>query len=140
MEPEVNRDIVSLDMVKNVGCRDGTVSFTIRLREAAGDDGVIARLGGDEFAILLPPGSALSAEVVGGHLLTALVRPTLISGHTVSIGASVGVARWPDDGESVEALFEAADRALYAAKALARSGVAVEQRVVFDRRPQTKAA
>lgn len=34
LEPEVNRDIVSLGMVKNVACQDGTVSFTIRLREA----------------------------------------------------------------------------------------------------------
>jgi ATP-binding protein involved in chromosome partitioning len=34
LEPEVNRDIVSLDMVKNVGCHDGLVSFSIRLREA----------------------------------------------------------------------------------------------------------
>jgi ATP-binding protein involved in chromosome partitioning len=34
LEPEVSRDIVSLGMVKNVACRDGTVSFTIRLREA----------------------------------------------------------------------------------------------------------
>jgi ATP-binding protein involved in chromosome partitioning len=34
LEPEVNRDIVSLGMVKNVGCRDGTVSFVIQLREA----------------------------------------------------------------------------------------------------------
>ncbi len=34
LEPEVNRDIVSLGMVRNVACQDGTVSFTIRLREA----------------------------------------------------------------------------------------------------------
>jgi ATP-binding protein involved in chromosome partitioning len=34
LEPEVSRDIVSLGMVKNVACRDGTVSFTLRLREA----------------------------------------------------------------------------------------------------------
>lgn len=111
-----------------------------RLRDAAGDDAVVARLGGDEFAILLAPGSPLTAEAVGGHMLSALVRPTLIAGHSIAIGASVGVARWPEDGESVEALFEAADRALYAAKALARSGVAVEERVVFDLRPQARAA
>ena len=34
LEPEVSRDIVSLGMVKNVAFREGTVSFTIRLREA----------------------------------------------------------------------------------------------------------
>jgi predicted signal transduction protein with EAL and GGDEF domain len=38
----------------------------------------------------------------------------------VQVGASVGVAQWPDDGASADALFEHADRALYQAKAEAR--------------------
>lgn len=111
-----------------------------RLRDAAGDDAVVARLGGDEFAILLPPASGLTAEAVGGHMLSALVRPTLIAGHSIAIGASVGVARWPQDGEGTEGLFAAADRALYAAKALARAGVAVEKRVVLDSHSRAIAA
>lgn len=111
-----------------------------RLGAAAGDDAVVARLGGDEFAILLPPSSALTAEAVGGHMLSALARPAIIAGHSIAIGASVGVARWPHDGESIDALFAAADRALYDAKALARTGASSKDRVVFGQGPGAKAA
>lgn len=111
-----------------------------RLRDVAGDGGMVARLGGDEFAILLPPGSALSAQTVGGHMLGALVRPTVIAGHSIAITASVGVAGWPDDGGSIEALFEAADRALYAAKALARGGASVGKQGAFDPPSRANAA
>ena len=111
-----------------------------RLRAAAGDDAVVARLGGDEFAILLPPGSAIDPAAVGGHMLSALAPPARIAGHSIAISASVGVARWPGDGASAEDLFEAADRALYAAKALVKAGAEPMQRVVMDEPVQVRAA
>ena len=42
---------------------------------------------------------------------------TRICGHDIRIGASIGVATWPVDGRNADALFDTADRALYAAKA-----------------------
>ncbi len=101
---------------------------------------MVARLGGDEFAILLPPGSVIDPAAVGGHMLSALAPPARIAGHSIAISASVGVARWPGDGASAEELFEAADRALYAAKALVKAGAEPMQRVVMDEPVQSRAA
>jgi len=63
----------------------------------------VARLGGDEFAILMP--DAPSRDTVGEEadcLLSHLVEPVRIDGHTVHVSGSVGVALYPDDGEHVE--------------------------------------
>ncbi len=88
-----------------------------RLAAAAGPEADVARLGGDEFAVLMPSASTLSAEALPGALLTALVAPYPIEGKAVRIGGSAGVARWPEDGDSIKTLLDKADRALYAVKA-----------------------
>lgn len=92
-----------------------------RLRECVSDDGLVVRQGGDEFAVLIPPHSPLHSGAVADRLLIALVRPHLIDGVPVQVGASVGVAQWPDHGPDAADLFEFADRALYQAKAEARA-------------------
>ncbi|WP_285713748.1 sensor domain-containing diguanylate cyclase [Erythrobacter oryzae] len=91
-----------------------------RLSEVVGEDGLVVRQGGDEFAVLVPPHSRLQDAPLAERLLIALVRPHLIEGLSVSVGASVGVAQWPADGRDAEALFDFADRALYQAKAETR--------------------
>lgn len=88
-----------------------------RLAAAAGAEADVARLGGDEFAVLMPPTSVLPAEALPGVLLAALVAPYAIEGKAVRIGGSAGVARWPEDGATIKALLDKADRALYAVKA-----------------------
>jgi len=88
-----------------------------RLCGAGGDHAVVARLGGDEFAILIPCDSAIATHAIASHMLSALVPPHRICGHDIRVGASIGVATWPADGRSADALFDTADRALYAAKA-----------------------
>jgi diguanylate cyclase (GGDEF)-like protein len=92
-----------------------------RLREAVGDGGLVVRQGGDEFAVLIPAQSTLHDLPVADRLLIALVRPHVIEGVSVRVGASVGVAQWPADGADADALFDFADRALYQAKAAART-------------------
>jgi len=91
-----------------------------RLCEVVGDDGLVVRQGGDEFAVLIPPHSRLQDAPLAEHLLIALVRPHMIEGVAVSVGASAGVAQWPADGTDADALFDFADRALYQAKAETR--------------------
>ncbi|MEO9131903.1 MAG: diguanylate cyclase [Sphingomonas sp.] len=88
-----------------------------RLRKACGVNALAARIGGDEFAILVPAGSAISLPAVADHILSALVPPYQIEGHTLRVGASIGVATWPGDGATSRSLFETADTALYAVKA-----------------------
>lgn len=116
--------LLDLDGFKPVNDRYGHAfgdkllcSVAERLREAIEPDGLVVRQGGDEFAVLLPPGSPLNAVAIADRLLFALVRPHLIENIPITVGASVGVARWPDDGTSADDLFECADQALYRAKA-----------------------
>lgn len=120
--------VLDLDGFKRVNDRFGHAfgdkllcSVANRLRECVGEGGLVARQGGDEFAVLIPPHSPLHAAPLADRLLIALVRPHLIDGIPVHVGASVGVAQWPADGADADALFEYADRALYQAKAEPRS-------------------
>jgi diguanylate cyclase (GGDEF)-like protein/PAS domain S-box-containing protein len=76
-----------------------------------------ARLGGDEFAVIV--GHAASPSQVGdrmAELIDLLSRPYTIEGIDVSVGASMGIALFPDDGQSAEDLLKNADLALYQAK------------------------
>ena len=76
----------------------------------------LARLGGDEFAVLLPDTEDQDAEEVARRLVEALDSPVDIDGLTVSVGASVGIATAPFDGDSPALLLQRADVAMYVAK------------------------
>lgn len=91
-----------------------------RLRGACGDHAVVARQGGDEFAILVHAGSPLLETSLADHILAALAAPYRIGGRPISVGASIGTATWPEHGTTARKLFEVADTALYAAKAIDR--------------------
>jgi diguanylate cyclase (GGDEF)-like protein len=82
----------------------------------------VARLGGDEFAVLLPaaPDADAGAEV-GQKILEALERPFAVDGAELELGASLGIACFPEHGEDVDTLMQRADMAMYVAKGT-RSG------------------
>lgn len=122
--PAFKLALLDLDGFKPVNDRFGHAfgdkllcSVADRLRECLGDQGLAVRQGGDEFAVLLPPDSLLNSAPIADHILIALVRPHVIEGVSVNVSASIGVAQWPTDGESADALLDFADRALYHAKA-----------------------
>ncbi|MDX8404934.1 MAG: EAL domain-containing protein [Mariprofundus sp.] len=75
-----------------------------------------ARLGGDEFAVLLPDTEPDMALRVAKKLIAALKQPIPLAGQSVSIGASIGLASFPADGEDGETLLKHADNAMYHAK------------------------
>ena len=82
---------------------------------------VVARLGGDEFAILLPrTNSPEKTQSLAKRIADLLSQPYDLYGHHVQIGASIGIALAPHDGNDPELLLRAADMALYAAKAAGR--------------------
>jgi len=89
-----------------------------RLRAAVRAGDAVARLGGDEFAVILR-GDA-GAEALAARLAEMLGRPFLVEGHACNVGASLGLAVAPDDGDDAESLLRAADLALYRAKAEGR--------------------
>lgn len=77
----------------------------------------IARTGGDEFSVVLEgPITRGEAEDVASALKELVETPLSVAGHTMRIGASIGLAMFPDDGQTPEALTMRADAQMYAAK------------------------
>jgi diguanylate cyclase (GGDEF)-like protein len=89
-----------------------------RLVDAMAPDAIVARLGGDEFGILLPPGhdSDAALESAAGRISRALAEPFALDELSLTVAASIGAARFPDDGADANALLRCADIAMYAAK------------------------
>lgn len=93
------------------------VEVAARLKSILRDSDSVARLGGDEFAILLPGFAAASAaETVPRKILQSLEEPFMLRDLTLSVGASIGVALFPEHGEDVDTLMQRADVAMYVAK------------------------
>lgn len=77
----------------------------------------VARLGGDEFVVLLPEiRRREDAGLFAARLVNSLRTPINFDGGEVMLGASVGVAIYPDDGSNMTPLFAQADAAMYASK------------------------
>ena len=85
---------------------------------------VVARLAGDEFIILLPgtsrPGEA---QQIASRILKSLLDPFVISLQELYISASIGIAMYPEDGETASELLRNADIAMYHAKKIGRNNV-----------------
>ncbi len=87
-----------------------------RILETLRASDTAARMGGDEFAVLLPETDPSSALRVANKLSRALKQPMLISNQEFSIGVSIGLAAYPDDGRESDTLLNHADSAMYYAK------------------------
>jgi diguanylate cyclase (GGDEF)-like protein/PAS domain S-box-containing protein len=100
------------ELLKTVAQRLGTC-----LRETD----LVARLGGDEFAIIqFPLGNPNAASLLATALIDIVSKPYEVRGHEFVVGASIGIAVAPGDGDSADALLRNADMALYRAKAEGR--------------------
>jgi diguanylate cyclase (GGDEF)-like protein/PAS domain S-box-containing protein len=90
-----------------------------RLQAALRGGDTLARLGGDEFAVVLEVADRVGAVDVADRLLRALDVPFAVEGHNLSVGASIGIALFPDHAGDADTLLRRADVAMYVAK---RSG------------------
>jgi diguanylate cyclase (GGDEF)-like protein/PAS domain S-box-containing protein len=92
-----------------------------RLRSTLRDEDVLARLNSDEFAII-QTGLTRPEDVVllSRRLLEAIGDPYLLDGQSVVIGATIGIAMAPSDGDDSEKLLKNADMALTRAKTESR--------------------
>ncbi|MEL6868256.1 MAG: EAL domain-containing protein [Pseudomonadota bacterium] len=96
----------------------------MRFRNCVRSGDLVGRLGGDEFAILAEAiCSPLDAEVVAGKVIEALQIPFVVGGHSVTIGASIGIALFPHDAGDAEDLLTRSDIAMYQAKRSGRNSV-----------------
>jgi diguanylate cyclase (GGDEF)-like protein len=76
----------------------------------------LARLGGDEFALLLPNSNLESAQDIAKIILKLLEQPITIEEQAIDLGAGIGIAGYPADGDNAETLLSHAEVAMYAAK------------------------
>ena len=101
------------ELIANVGTR---------LQTCIRDGDTVARIGGDEFVLLLTnqnPGD--SNLMVMQRIQQELVKPMLIRGQELVVTCSMGIARFPEDGEDSESLLANADAAMYRAKSNGRN-------------------
>jgi diguanylate cyclase len=116
--------MVDLDEFKavndNFGHHTGDLllqSVATLLSERIRQSDTVARTGGDEFAVILePPTNHSEAALVSNALLELLQAPMRLGEHWVRIGASVGIAVFPDDARDLKSLCIQADMRMYEGK------------------------
>jgi diguanylate cyclase (GGDEF)-like protein len=91
-------------------------------RKAVRESDVVARLGGDEFAILLSDSyDRAGVEAVCRRIVDSFAEPIWFKERQIATSTSIGIAYYPDHGDSQDRLFKSADLALYDAKGSGRN-------------------
>ncbi|MBF0190169.1 MAG: diguanylate cyclase [Magnetococcales bacterium] len=122
--------LIDLDRFKQVNDTLGhaagdqvLIATTQRIRECLRASDLVARLGGDEFAVILSdlsdPGAA---ALVADKIVQSVSQPIAVSGESVTVGASIGIAVFPSHGREGQELMDSADMAMYAVKERGRNG------------------
>lgn len=120
--------LVDLDRFKNINDSFGHDQGDDLLKEVAnrllqvvrGTD-TVARLGGDEFVLVLQQiGGPEEAATIAARMIGEIGAPIELGGMHLRVGASVGIAVYPEDGADAPSLLKSADTAMYDAKALGK--------------------
>ncbi|HSB96758.1 MAG TPA: diguanylate cyclase [Spongiibacteraceae bacterium] len=95
----------------------------------------VARLGGDEFVVVLPDiQTAADVEPIAKKIIDAVKQPLSIGDRTLEQSLSIGISLYPQHGDDIKTLMEAADSAMYAAKAAGRGTVQLYDDSVADQK------
>jgi len=101
------------------------MAMSERVRNLVRASDIVARMGGDEFiAVITNVKSRKDIERVARKVLVECTKPMSFSGKTCSIGLSMGISMFPEDGDSVEMLINKADSAMYRVKHTAKNSFA----------------
>ncbi len=130
--------MIDIDLFKSFNDRYGhktgdyvlhRVAQTIKAAVRKGD--LVARYGGEEFAVVLAGAGTNSALEVAERLRRAVEEERfLYDGHMLRVTVTVGVATYPNDASSMDALVSRADQSMYAAKGAGRNRVAFADKEV----------
>ena len=122
-DAEVALLVLDLDRFKEVNDALGhslgdrlLVEVSHRLRAVLRENDTIARLGGDEFAVVVATDHPSGEIEVVEKLLATFAQPVALDGLLLTVAASVGIARFPADGDDPERLLRCADVAMYQSK------------------------
>jgi diguanylate cyclase (GGDEF)-like protein/PAS domain S-box-containing protein len=121
---------LDLDRFKNINDSLGHMigdkllqSVADRLKKCLRECDTLARIGGDEFTVLLPDiHSKSDSELVAQKIIDTLKHPVNLDEQEIYISTSIGIAHYPDDGETKESLLKHADIAMYAVKNKGKDG------------------
>jgi len=95
-----------------------------RLSGCVRETDTVARQGGDEFTLILEaPTDSEAVQRIAEKILHTIQQPVWLNGREVTVGASIGISRYPHDGHDPNALLEQADAAMYQAKELGKNTV-----------------
>lgn len=139
---------IDLDGFKEINDQHGhaagdavLVEVARRLLASVRTGDFVARPGGDEFVIvcedLRTPAEAVH---VAEKIMQKVAEPLVVGDTRLTVGASIGIARFPEDGTDADHLTSAADRAMYAAKAQGRGAFCVATDLVADAMPPAQTA
>ena len=93
------------------------VEIGSRLKSATRAKDIVARIGGDEFVVIVPNIPDVAAvQSIADKIRHRLSKPIALVNDVVSVGASIGIACYPDDGDTSDDLLRIADTAMYAEK------------------------
>ncbi len=97
-----------------------------RLQQCIRRGDTLSRFGGDEFTLLLPDTQTTQAAVqVAEKILESIKEPFRLGGHEIYVGASIGIAMYPEAGTTLDALIKNADIAMYRVKSIGKDGLHV---------------